>query len=80
MLREYCINRLRVRLSATLFLFGLLLVTFQPQFEARAVDRLLGIHSARVMSQSMPWIAQEAGLFKKYDLDFRLIYIAPPRR
>jgi len=28
-----------------------------------------------VLSQSMPWIAQEAGLFKKYDLDFRLVFI-----
>ncbi len=41
-----------------------------------AADRLVGIHSARVMSQSIPWIAQEAGLFKKYDLDFQLVYIA----
>jgi ABC-type nitrate/sulfonate/bicarbonate transport system substrate-binding protein len=24
----------------------------------------------------MPWIAQEAGLFKKYDLDFRLVFIS----
>jgi ABC-type nitrate/sulfonate/bicarbonate transport system substrate-binding protein len=40
-----------------------------------AVDRLIGLHSAQVMSQSMPWIAQEAGLFKKYDLDFRLVFI-----
>jgi len=40
-----------------------------------AVDRLVGLHSAQVMSQSMPWIAQEAGLFKKYDLDFRLVFI-----
>ncbi len=38
-------------------------------------DKLLGVHSARVMSQSMPWIAQEAGLFRKYDLDFPLVYI-----
>jgi hypothetical protein len=38
-------------------------------------DRLLGIHSARVMSQSMPWIAEEAGLFRKYDLEFPLVYI-----
>jgi NitT/TauT family transport system substrate-binding protein len=28
------------------------------------------------MSQSMPWIAEEAGLFKKYDLDFQLVYIS----
>jgi ABC-type nitrate/sulfonate/bicarbonate transport system substrate-binding protein len=42
---------------------------------AMAADRLIGLHSAQVMSQSMPWIAQEAGLFKKYDLDFRLVFI-----
>jgi len=40
-----------------------------------AADKLIGIHSSRVMSQSMPWIAQEAGLFKKYDLDFQLVYL-----
>jgi ABC-type nitrate/sulfonate/bicarbonate transport system substrate-binding protein len=27
------------------------------------------------MSQSMPWIAREAGLFQKHDLDFRLVFI-----
>ncbi len=43
---------------------------------ASAADKLLGIHSARTMSQSMPWIAEEAGLFKKYDLDFQLVYIS----
>ena len=40
-----------------------------------APDRLVGLHSAQVMSQSMPWIAREAGLFKKYDLDFNLVFI-----
>ena len=40
-----------------------------------AAEKLIGIHSARVMSQSMPWIAQEAGIFRKYDLDFPLVYI-----
>ncbi len=40
-----------------------------------AADRLLGIHSARVMSQSLPWIAEDAGLFRKYDLEFPLVYI-----
>jgi NitT/TauT family transport system substrate-binding protein len=39
-------------------------------------DKLVGIHSARTMSQSMPWIAEEAGLFKKYGLDFQLVYIS----
>ena len=33
-----------------------------------AADRLLGVHSARVMSQSIPWIAEEAGLFRKYEI------------
>ncbi len=41
-----------------------------------AADKLIGIHSSRVLSQSMPWIAREAGLFKKYNLDFDLVFIA----
>jgi ABC-type nitrate/sulfonate/bicarbonate transport system substrate-binding protein len=41
----------------------------------QSADRLIGLHSAQVMSQSMPWIAREAGLFNKYDLDFRLVFI-----
>jgi len=43
---------------------------------AAAPDKLVGIHSARVMSQSFPWVAQEAGLFKKHNLDFSLVFIA----
>lgn len=43
---------------------------------AAAPERLIGLHSAQVLSQSMPWIAQEAGLFKKHDLDFRLVFIS----
>ena len=41
-----------------------------------AADHMVGIHSARVMSQSMPWMAQEAGLFKKYNIDFNLVFIS----
>jgi NitT/TauT family transport system substrate-binding protein len=47
-----------------------------PLCETFAAEKLVGIHSARVLSQSMPWIAQEAGLFKKYNLDFQLVFIA----
>lgn len=43
---------------------------------AAAPDKLVGIHSSRVMSQSFPWVAQEAGLFKKYNLDFNLVFIS----
>jgi NitT/TauT family transport system substrate-binding protein len=45
-------------------------------YGASVSDKLVGIHSARVMSQSLPWMAQEAGLFKKYNLDFSLVFIA----
>ena len=44
---------------------------------APAADKLVAIYTARVMSQSMPWIAQEAGLFKKYDLEVPLIFVTP---
>ncbi|MDP9131253.1 MAG: ABC transporter substrate-binding protein [Candidatus Binatota bacterium] len=43
---------------------------------AAAPDKLIGVHSARVMSQSFPWVAQEAGLFKKYNIDFNLVFIS----
>jgi NitT/TauT family transport system substrate-binding protein len=43
---------------------------------ASAADKLVTIHSARVMSQSMPWLAQEAGLFDKYNIDHQLVFIA----
>ncbi len=40
-----------------------------------AADKLNAIYTARVMSQAMPWIAQETGIFKKYDLDVQLIFV-----
>src|SRR5882672_5751967 len=43
---------------------------------AAVPDKLVGIHSSRVMSQSFPWVAQEAGIFKKYNLDFNLVFIS----
>jgi ABC-type nitrate/sulfonate/bicarbonate transport system substrate-binding protein len=41
-----------------------------------AVDKFTTIYSARVMSQALPWIAQEAELFKKYNIDHNLVFIA----
>ena len=58
-----------------LFLFVLAM-----PMQLSAADKLIGIHSARVLSQSMPWVAQEAGLFKKYNLDFDLVFIVPRLR
>jgi NitT/TauT family transport system substrate-binding protein len=40
-----------------------------------AAEKLVGFYSAVTMSMSVPWIAQEAGLFRKHNLDFRLVYI-----
>ena len=39
-------------------------------------DKFTTIYSARVMSQSLPWIAEEAGLFKKYNIDHSLVFVA----
>jgi len=69
-------NFFKASLSALLFLIVLSFFAFCPTPTVRAADRLVGIHSARVLSQAMPWIAQETGLFQKYNLDFRLVFIA----
>ncbi len=41
-----------------------------------AADRLNALYSAQSVSYSLPWIAQEAGLFRNHNLDFQLVYIA----
>ncbi len=53
---------------------ALVLSMFHAEF-GWAADRLLGVQSARVMSQSMPWIAEETGIFRRYNLEFPLVYI-----
>ncbi len=63
---------LQMKRIASVFLC---LVFFIVPYEALPADKLWGVHSARVMSQSMPWIAEKAGLFRKYDLEFPLVYI-----
>jgi len=54
----------------------LALLLFSWPISAPAADKFVTIHSSRVMSQSMPWMAQEAGLFKKYNIDHELVFIA----
>jgi ABC-type nitrate/sulfonate/bicarbonate transport system substrate-binding protein len=66
------LRRAGTAMASTSAIF-LLFAVAQPTL---AADKLIGIHSARVLSQSMPWVAQEAGLFKKYNLDFDLVFIA----
>lgn len=54
----------------------LALLLFLCPLLAPAADKFVTIHSSRVMSQSMPWMALEAGLFKKYNIDHELVFIA----
>jgi len=67
--------RLRHQFSVLSWVTGIIGLFSIPQLLS-AADKLIGIHSARVLSQSMPWVATEAGLFKKYNLDFDLVFIA----
>jgi ABC-type nitrate/sulfonate/bicarbonate transport system substrate-binding protein len=59
-------------------IFQGLLLAFVWLFAANApaVEKFTTIYSARVMAQALPWIAEEAGLFKKYNLDHSLVFIA----
>jgi NitT/TauT family transport system substrate-binding protein len=69
-------NITRQAAVSRIIIVGLVLFALTAPGSARAADSLVGIHSARVMSQSMPWMAQEAGIFKKYNLDFNLVFIS----
>lgn len=43
---------------------------------AAAAERLVGLQSAPSIAMAVPWFAEEARLYPKYDLDFQLVYIA----
>jgi NitT/TauT family transport system substrate-binding protein len=64
------------QLKCTMLLLFVIGFIFSTGYRAWAAEKMVGIHSARVMSQSLPWMAQEAGLFKKYNLDFQLVFIS----
>jgi NitT/TauT family transport system substrate-binding protein len=55
----------------------LVVVLIAPAANSAAADRVNMIYTARVMSQAYPWIAREAGLFKKYDLDVPMVFVTP---
>jgi ABC-type nitrate/sulfonate/bicarbonate transport system substrate-binding protein len=48
--------------------------TFAPG-RAWAADKLVGLYSSHAVPYSMPWVAEELGLFKRYDIDFDFVYI-----
>ena len=61
--------------ASCLFLVTVVLLISGPR--SFAADKVNMIYTARVMSQAYPWFAQEAGLFKKYDLDVPLVFVTP---
>lgn len=63
-------------MSGKCFQMLVLLVASMQSHLTLAADRLVGVQSARVMSQSMPWIAEETGIFRRYNIEFPLVYIA----
>jgi NitT/TauT family transport system substrate-binding protein len=60
----------------TLALF-LAAILFLPSPRSFAADKINMIYTARVMSQAYPWFAQEAGLFRKYNLDVPMVFVTP---
>jgi len=69
---------LKIRLAGKFFLslggLGLVLVCFFP-WKASGAEKLATLYSSHSMVYSLPWIAQEAGLFRKYKLDIDHVYI-----
>jgi ABC-type nitrate/sulfonate/bicarbonate transport system substrate-binding protein len=43
---------------------------------AVAAEKLVGLQSAPSIAMAVPWFAEVARLYPKYDLDFQLVYIA----
>ena len=41
-----------------------------------AAEKLVGLQSAPSIAMAVPWFAEEARLYPKYDLDFQFVYIA----
>jgi NitT/TauT family transport system substrate-binding protein len=67
----------RFRFRSRIFYFFLLGSFLIPITRSFAADKLYAIYTARVMSQAYPWIAEEAGLYKKYDLELPLVFVTP---
>lgn len=64
-----------MKLRSLALVYAMFAAVVMDGSNALAADKLPFIYTARVMSQSYPWIAQEAGLFKKYDLEVPLIFV-----
>ena len=50
--------------------------TLRADAPGLAAEKLVGLQSAPSIAMAVPWFAEEARLYPKYDLDFQLVYIA----
>jgi ABC-type nitrate/sulfonate/bicarbonate transport system substrate-binding protein len=62
----------RVSRRCCLLVIGFLSVSYP----APGAEKLVGLQSAPSIAMALPWFAEEARLYSKYDLDFQLVYIA----
>jgi ABC-type nitrate/sulfonate/bicarbonate transport system substrate-binding protein len=66
---------LRALLTGVRFMSAVLSAGISSSY-GNAAEKLVGFQSAPSMAMALPWIAEEALLYSKYDLDFQLVYIA----
>jgi ABC-type nitrate/sulfonate/bicarbonate transport system substrate-binding protein len=68
------IHRWLIRCLSTVLLTALVLSLAAAP--VGAAEKLVGLQSAPSVAMALPWFAEEARLYPKYDLDFQLVYIA----
>src|SRR5215467_15049722 len=71
-------NKVRVRLPESFFMIvtgvNFFFSVMLPSV-ATGGDKLVALYSSHAVPYSTPWVAEELGLFNKYDLDFDFVYI-----
>jgi ABC-type nitrate/sulfonate/bicarbonate transport system substrate-binding protein len=46
-----------------------------PALPARATDKMIALYSSHAVPYVMPWVAEELGALRKYDIDLEFVYI-----
>ena len=73
-MRHYGTGWRKIEIAVRLFI--LLSAAFSsPISPALAADKLYAIYTAHSLSHVYPWIAQESGIFKKYELEVPLVFV-----
>jgi ABC-type nitrate/sulfonate/bicarbonate transport system substrate-binding protein len=67
---QFIINRFLVLTSAVIC------AILRSGSPGLAAEKLIGLQSAPSIAMALPWVAEAARLYPKYDLDFQLVYIA----